>query len=141
MASASEPKLPQRNQEVPPRRGENIDEDKDREDKDKKEERDKVPDTPPTEPKPVPVEEPPRTPDKRGPFIVHEADAAFFIELGQWRLIDAIPPKPWPEPKPPVPPSEPPTTPVPKPTPPYRQHGTITMQLRAHERGRPKNNT
>jgi hypothetical protein len=66
MASASEPNLPRnRDREVPPRRGENIDEDKD-----KKPERDKVPDTPPTEPEPVPVEEPPRRPDKRGPYIV-----------------------------------------------------------------------
>jgi hypothetical protein len=68
MAPASEPKLPRKHdQELPPRRGEKIDDDTDN-----KPERDKVPDTPPTEPEPVPVQEPPRTPDKRGPFIAHE---------------------------------------------------------------------
>ena len=65
MANASEPKPPRNHdQELPPRRGEKIDEDK-------MPERDKVPDTPPTEPEPEPVKEPPATPEKRRPFIAH----------------------------------------------------------------------
>jgi len=31
---------------------------------------DDAPETPPTEPEPVPVEEPPDAPDKRGPYVV-----------------------------------------------------------------------
>lgn len=32
---------------------------------------DQAPDTPPTEPEPIPVEEPPNAPGKRGPYVVH----------------------------------------------------------------------
>ena len=70
MGDTTEPK-PSRNrdQELPPHRGERIDESDD-----KKRERDKVPDTPPTEPEPMPVREPPPPPEKRGPFIArHES--------------------------------------------------------------------
>lgn len=38
--------------------------------KDDSEPDDDVPETPPTEPKPVPIEEPPASPEKRGPYIV-----------------------------------------------------------------------
>jgi hypothetical protein len=51
----------QDDQDVPRRRGELIDDERD-----KKPERDEIPDTPPTEPQPVPVEEPPPAPDKQG---------------------------------------------------------------------------
>lgn len=36
----------------------------------KQPERDKTPDTPPTEPEPVPIRDPPDPPEKRGPIIV-----------------------------------------------------------------------
>jgi hypothetical protein len=72
MPSASEPKPPRNHdQELPSRRGEKIDQDGD------KAERDKVPDTPPNEPEPVPVKEPFGTPEKRGPFIVHTGTRIF----------------------------------------------------------------
>lgn len=54
-----------RDHDVPRRKGELIDDDRD-----KVPERDEIPDTPPTEPKPVPVEEPPPDPDDQGPYIV-----------------------------------------------------------------------
>jgi len=53
------------NQDVPRRRGELIDDERD-----KAPEPDKTPETPPTEPQPVPVDEPPPSPGKQGPYIV-----------------------------------------------------------------------
>ena len=53
------------NPDVPRRRGELIDDERD-----KAPEPDKTPDTPPTEPQPVPVQDPPPAPEKQGPFIV-----------------------------------------------------------------------
>jgi hypothetical protein len=50
--------------DVPRRRGELIDDERD-----KAPEPDKTPDTPPTEPLPVPVQEPPPEPEKQGPYI------------------------------------------------------------------------
>ena len=54
-----------RDHDLPPRKGELIDDDRD-----KTPERDRTPETPPTEPKPVPVEEPPPDPNEKGPYIV-----------------------------------------------------------------------
>ena len=55
-----------RDQEMPRRPGESIDDEPDG-----TPDGDDTPDTPPTEPEPVPVEEPPPSPDhERGPFIV-----------------------------------------------------------------------
>jgi hypothetical protein len=55
-----------RDQELPSRPGESIDDGPDG-----TPDVDDTPDTPPTEPAPVPVEEPPPSPDhERGPFIV-----------------------------------------------------------------------
>jgi hypothetical protein len=54
-----------RDRDLPRRRGEIIDDERD-----KTPERDDIPDTPPTEPEPVPVEEPPAAPEKQGPYIV-----------------------------------------------------------------------
>jgi hypothetical protein len=67
MPTASEPKLPHnRDQEVPRRRGEHVDDERD-----KQPDGDTVPDTPPTEPQPQPMKEPPPAPDEqRGPMIV-----------------------------------------------------------------------
>ena len=47
----------------PKRRRETPDEERDGDD-------DEAPETPPTEPEPVPVEEPPDAPQKRGPYVV-----------------------------------------------------------------------
>jgi hypothetical protein len=38
-------------------------------DDDKEPEKDDTPDTPPTEPEPVPIKEPPPPPEKQGPYI------------------------------------------------------------------------
>jgi hypothetical protein len=51
--------------DVPPRTGDVIDDEGEG-----KRDRDETPDTPPTEPEPVPIKEPPAPPDKRGPVIV-----------------------------------------------------------------------
>jgi hypothetical protein len=65
VSTKSHPKRPHdHDQDTPRRRGELIDDERD-----KKPERDEIPDTPPTEPQPVPVEEPPPAPEKQGPFI------------------------------------------------------------------------
>ena len=45
-----------RDQELPRRKGD----------------RDETPDTPPTEPQPVPVKEPPPDPEKQGPYVVED---------------------------------------------------------------------
>jgi hypothetical protein len=50
--------------DVPGRRGELIDDERD-----KAPVPDDTPDTPPTEPQPVPVKEPPPQPEKQGPYI------------------------------------------------------------------------
>jgi hypothetical protein len=55
-----------RDQDVPRRQGELIDDERD-----KAPERDDIPDTPPTEPQPVPVKDPPPAPEKQGPYIVN----------------------------------------------------------------------
>jgi hypothetical protein len=52
-------------QDLPHRKGELIDDERD-----KVPERDKTPDTPPTEPQPVPVQDPPPVPEQQGPYIV-----------------------------------------------------------------------
>ena len=52
-------------QDLPRRKGELIDDERD-----KNPERDKTPDTPPTEPEPIPVQDPPPAPDQQGPYIV-----------------------------------------------------------------------
>jgi hypothetical protein len=66
VTTTSDPKPPQDHddRDVPHRRGELIDDERD-----KTPERDEIPDTPPTEPQPVPVEEPPPARDKEGPLI------------------------------------------------------------------------
>jgi hypothetical protein len=66
MTSTPEPRPPPRNRDqiLPRRKGELIDDERD-----KKPERDEVPDKPPTEPEPPPVKEPPEPPDIRGPLI------------------------------------------------------------------------
>jgi hypothetical protein len=65
MTPTSDPERPHNHdRDVPRRKGELIDDERD-----KKPERDEIPDTPPTEPQPVPVEEPPPQPDKQGPLI------------------------------------------------------------------------
>ena len=51
--------------DVPPRTGDLIDDEGEG-----KRDRDETPDTPPTEPEPIPIKEPPLPPDKRGPVIV-----------------------------------------------------------------------
>ena len=53
-----------RDQELPRREGELIDDDRD-----EVPERDKTPDTPPTEPQPVPMKDPPSAPEQQGPYI------------------------------------------------------------------------
>jgi hypothetical protein len=64
VTTKSNPKQPpDHDQDVPRRRGELIDDERD-----KKPERD-IPDVPPTEPQPVPIKEPPPAREKRGPFI------------------------------------------------------------------------
>jgi hypothetical protein len=55
-----------RDQKVPRRKGDLIDDERD-----KVPERDKTPDTPPTEPPPVPVKDPPPAPEQ-GPYIANE---------------------------------------------------------------------
>ena len=55
-----------RDQDLPRHRGEIIDDERD-----KTPERDDIPDTPPTEPEPIPVKEPPPAPEKQGPYIVN----------------------------------------------------------------------
>ena len=52
-------------QDVPRRQGELIDDERD-----KAPERDDIPDTPPSEPEPIPVKEPPPAPEQQGPYIV-----------------------------------------------------------------------
>ena len=64
MTSTRERQPPNRDQELPRRRGELIDDERD-----KKPERDRIPDTPPTEPVQPPVKEPPEPPEKHGPVI------------------------------------------------------------------------
>lgn len=56
-----------RDQQLPHRKGELIDDDRD-----KVPERDETPDTPPTEPQPVPVKDPPPAPEQQGPYIADE---------------------------------------------------------------------
>jgi hypothetical protein len=65
MASSTVERAPHnKDQDLPRRRGELIDDDRD-----KVPERDKTPDTPPTEPPPIPVREPPPVPEQQGPYI------------------------------------------------------------------------
>jgi hypothetical protein len=59
-------------QDLPRRRGELIDDERDKTpEDDRTPERDKAPDTPPTEPQPVPVQDPPPTPGPPGPYVVN----------------------------------------------------------------------
>ena len=63
---AAEPKPPASpDRDIPGRHGEIIDDERD-----KRPDPDKVPDTPPTDPKPVPIDEPPGPSENQGPFIV-----------------------------------------------------------------------
>jgi hypothetical protein len=65
MVMDAEPKPPRNpERDLPRHKGELIDDERDKEP-----EGDQVPDTPPTEPEPVPMTEPPPPPEKRGPFI------------------------------------------------------------------------
>jgi len=74
----SDPERPHdHDQDMPRRRGELIDDERD-----KKPERDEIPDTPPTEPQPIPVEEPPPAPENQRPFIAVGHNGSNEIEIG-----------------------------------------------------------
>jgi hypothetical protein len=66
MSGVAEPRPPANPDQDPPRRrGELIDDERDK----KPDEPDDIPDTPPAEPQPQPMKEPPPPPEKRGPYI------------------------------------------------------------------------
>jgi hypothetical protein len=82
VTTKSNPKQPRdHDQDVPRRRGERIDDERD-----KKPERDEIPDVPGTEPQPVPIKEPVLRPKSRPRRIVDARVADGHPTAGAYRL-------------------------------------------------------